>query len=54
MSSFHCIELSGPFTAYIRQGYVQDIIVIGHQNIIDRLDTAVDSGIWEMEIMISI
>lgn len=50
LDSFDQIEIAGSFETHIRQGEKQEIIVIGHQNIIDRLQKDVSDEKWKIKL----
>lgn len=50
ISDFNGIRAFGSDNIIITQGEVQKIEVTGHANIIDRLKTGVNNGIWEVKL----
>ncbi len=50
VEEFTGINLLGATNVTITQGVTQEVVVTGHPNIIDRLETDVVNDIWEMEL----
>lgn len=50
LAEFDKIDLSGTDDITIKQGSAQEIIVTGHQNIIDRLNTKIENNEWKVTL----
>ena len=50
MADFSGIEATGNDHVSIIQGDIQKVEVTGHSNIVDKLETDVKNGIWEIEL----
>lgn len=50
VSQFSGVDLAGAMKVIITQGPVQEVKAVGQSNIIDRLETDVHSGIWEVQL----
>lgn len=50
VSDFKAIQSNGSFEVVITQGSTQEVKAVGHQNIIDRLETDVHNNTWEIEL----
>ncbi len=50
IASFSGVELGGAFDVNVSQGATQEVTVTGHQNIIDKLEIEVNSGLCEIKL----
>ncbi|MBN2664222.1 MAG: DUF2807 domain-containing protein [Bacteroidales bacterium] len=51
LDEFTQISNNGSFDVYVTQGDVQEVVAVGHQNIIDRLKTNVFGSKWNIELL---
>lgn len=51
LDEFTQISNNGSYDVYITQGDVQEVVAVGHQNIIDRLKTNVFGSKWNIELL---
>lgn len=49
ISDFSGIGIAGSFDVVVSQGDQQEVVVKGHQNIVDLLETHVSSNFWEIK-----
>lgn len=50
LEAFSAIEAMGSMDIVISQGSEQKVEVTGHANIIDRIETSVNNGIWKIKL----
>jgi len=48
LDQFHSVNLRGSMNVEISYGEKQEVVAVGHANIIDHLETRIDNGSWEI------
>lgn len=47
VDNFTGVNLMGAHNIFIKQGPIQEVLAVGHENIIEKIGTKVENGIWK-------